>query len=103
MARKTGRKLLDRRPVAQPEVQVTTKKLVLQRLELTRKNKRLSKMCRSQINLTKLCMQRTRRKYDGSFTVRYGVLLPKLIHEFIQIIMHVKELYDFGCIPFSLD
>ena len=27
MARKTGRKLLDRRPVAQPEVQVTTKKI----------------------------------------------------------------------------
>ena len=32
-----------------------------------------------------------------------SISLPKLIHEFIQIIMHVKELYNFKCIQFFLD
>ena len=37
------------------------------------KNKYLpEKMRRGQDNWTKLCMQRTRRKYDGSLTVRQG-------------------------------
>ena len=45
-------------------------------------------------------MQRTRRKYDGFFTVRYGgglspVLRPKLVHEFIPIIVHVKAIVRF--------
>ena len=46
----------------------------LEALSRRRLNNRIgmhpTKICRSQGNWTKLCMQRTRRKHDGSFTVR---------------------------------
>ena len=45
-------------------------KLAPKILKLSLKTNSYQKMCRSQSNLTRLCMQRTRRKYDGFFTVR---------------------------------
>ena len=70
MARKTSRKLLDRRHVAQLEVRATTKLYCPKDMHEHEKQILAGKMRSSQGNWSKLCMQRTRRKHDGSFTVR---------------------------------
>ena len=76
----------------------------LEALSRRRLNNRIgmhaTKICRSQGNWTRLCMQRTRRKTTGpSPYVKGGgalpVLHPKLTHQSIPIVGHVKEIVRF--------